>query len=112
MDCWLVAFENVSYKTICEHTIFVLLHRSPSGTLQMHEEAYDKSSLKKTQVFLKWYKYFHDDPCSRLDVFLHAQCFIRYELIPEGHTVDKKIYVEIHHHIRDAMRRKCPEKWK
>jgi hypothetical protein len=34
--------------------------------------------------------YFHDDRCSRLDVFFDAECLIHYELIPEGHNVNKK----------------------
>lgn len=37
------------------------------------------------------------------------QDLIHYELISDGCTVNKEINTEILHHLRDAVRRKCPE---
>ncbi|GBN83666.1 hypothetical protein AVEN_109359-1 [Araneus ventricosus] len=34
-----------------------------------------------------------------------------YEFIPEGQTVNKELYLEILKRLRDAVRRKRPEKW-
>ncbi|GBL81888.1 hypothetical protein AVEN_50488-1 [Araneus ventricosus] len=36
---------------------------------------------------------------------------IHYEFIPEGQTVNKELYLEILKRLRDAIRRKRPEKW-
>ncbi|GBO41267.1 hypothetical protein AVEN_216919-1, partial [Araneus ventricosus] len=35
----------------------------------------------------------------------------RREFIPEGQTVNKELYLEILKRLRDAIRRKLPEKW-
>jgi hypothetical protein len=43
-------------------------------------------------------------------VFFYDQGLICYEFVPEGHVVNKEMYVRIHHHLRDAVRRKHPEK--
>jgi hypothetical protein len=40
-----------------------------------------------------------------------AHGLVLYEFIPEGHPVNKELYVEIFHSLRDAVRRKCPGKW-
>jgi hypothetical protein len=42
-ELWLVAYKNVGYRTTCEH----LLHKSPSETILMPEEAYGKAELKR-----------------------------------------------------------------
>ncbi|KAJ4428902.1 hypothetical protein ANN_25896 [Periplaneta americana] len=46
-----------------------------------------------------------------LEVFFDSQGLIHHEFIPEGHTVTKELYVEILRRLRDAVRRKRPEKW-
>jgi hypothetical protein len=30
----------------------------------------------------------------------------------EGKTVNKEMYIDILHHLRDGVSRKCPEKWR
>jgi Transposase. len=39
-----------------------------------------------------------------------CQGIVYYDFIPEGKTVNK--YTDIIHHLRDAIRRKRPEKWR
>jgi histone-lysine N-methyltransferase SETMAR len=46
-----------------------------------------------------------------LEVFFDYKGLIHYEFIPEGRTVNKELYVEILRRLRDAIRRKRPEKW-
>ncbi|KAJ4438653.1 hypothetical protein ANN_14600 [Periplaneta americana] len=46
-----------------------------------------------------------------LEVFFDSQGLIHHEFIPEGRTVTKELYVEILRRLRDAVRRKRPEKW-
>ncbi|KAJ4441895.1 hypothetical protein ANN_11755 [Periplaneta americana] len=46
-----------------------------------------------------------------LEVFFDSQGLIYHEFIPEGRTVTKELYVEILRRLRDAVRRKRPEKW-
>jgi hypothetical protein len=41
----------------------------------------------------------------------NAQCLIPHNCIPERCTVKKERYVKIPHHLRDAVRKKHPEKW-
>jgi hypothetical protein len=47
--------------------------------------------------------------CSQLQAS-DTQCLVHYKFIPEGHTVNKEIYFEILCHLRNAVRRKHPEK--
>ena len=46
-----------------------------------------------------------------LEVFFDSQGIVHYEFIPEGRTVNKEMYVEILRRLRDAIRRKRPDKW-
>jgi hypothetical protein len=69
---------------------------------------YGKVAMKKAQVY-KSHKCFHCNPCCWLEVFFDAPGLIHYELIPKWHTVNKEMYVEILHCLRDAMRRKHPQ---
>lgn len=46
-----------------------------------------------------------------LEVFFDHKGLIHYEFIPEGQTVNKELYLEILRRLRDAIRRKRPEKW-
>ncbi|GBO02352.1 hypothetical protein AVEN_108878-1 [Araneus ventricosus] len=46
-----------------------------------------------------------------LEVFFDYDSVIHYEFIPEGQTVTKELYLEILKRLRDAIRRKRPEKW-
>ncbi|KAJ4443895.1 hypothetical protein ANN_05682 [Periplaneta americana] len=46
-----------------------------------------------------------------LEVFFDSQGLIHHEFIPEGRTVMKELYVEILRRLREAVRRKRPEKW-
>jgi hypothetical protein len=40
-----------------------------------------------------------------------AQGLVRTELVPEGRTVNKEMYLEIFRRLRDEVRRKCPQIW-
>jgi hypothetical protein len=51
-------------------------------------------ALKKTQVY-KWHERFNDNLHCGLEVFFDAQGLIYYEFIPEGHIVNKEMYVKI-----------------
>ncbi|GBN31020.1 Mariner Mos1 transposase [Araneus ventricosus] len=46
-----------------------------------------------------------------LKVFIDYDSVIHYEFIPEGETVNKELYLEVFKRLRDAIRRKQPEKW-
>lgn len=46
-----------------------------------------------------------------LVVFFDYKGVIHNEFIPDGQTVNKEKYVEILRRLRDAIRRKRPEKW-
>ncbi|GBN15575.1 hypothetical protein AVEN_250483-1 [Araneus ventricosus] len=46
-----------------------------------------------------------------LEIFFDYDSVIHYEFIPEGQTFNKELYLEILRQLRDAMRRKRPEKW-
>ncbi|GBM12893.1 hypothetical protein AVEN_114971-1 [Araneus ventricosus] len=46
-----------------------------------------------------------------LEVFFDYDSVIHYEFIPGGQTVNKELYLEILKRLRDAIRRKGPEKW-
>lgn len=46
-----------------------------------------------------------------LEVFFDTQGLVHYEFIPEGRTVNREMYVDILRRLRDAVRRKRPEKW-
>ncbi|GBL84997.1 Mariner Mos1 transposase [Araneus ventricosus] len=46
-----------------------------------------------------------------LEVFFDYDSVIHYEFIPEGQTVNKELYLGIFKRLRDAIRRKRPEKW-
>ncbi|GBM16163.1 hypothetical protein AVEN_126434-1 [Araneus ventricosus] len=48
---------------------------------------------------------------SDVGVFFDYDSVIHYEFIPEGQTVNKELYLEILKRLRDAIRRKRPEKW-
>jgi hypothetical protein len=39
-----------------------------------------------------------------LTVFFDHKGIVHYEYAPEGHTVNKKYYVEVLHWLRDAVR--------
>ncbi|GBO13735.1 hypothetical protein AVEN_14207-1 [Araneus ventricosus] len=43
--------------------------------------------------------------------FFDYDSVIHYEFISEGQTVNKELYLEILKRLRDAIRRKQPEKW-
>ena len=45
-----------------------------------------------------------------LEVFFDAQALIHYEFLPQDRTVTKESYKEIHRLLRDAVRRKRPDK--
>ncbi|GBM14083.1 hypothetical protein AVEN_209970-1 [Araneus ventricosus] len=64
----------------------VLLEKSPSETLEMLKKAYGNDATRKTAVN-EWHKG------------------------KVGQTVNKELYLEILKRIRDAIRRKRPEKW-
>jgi hypothetical protein len=49
--------------TINEHKILVSLHKSPSETLRVLEEAYGKAAMKKAQVY-GWHKRLRDGRAS------------------------------------------------
>jgi hypothetical protein len=69
-------------------TFCVLLHISPSETLQMLEEVYVKATMKKSQVYW-WHKHGRvsvDDPQAG-----DAHGLAHYKLIPEECTVNKKL---------------------
>jgi len=42
-------------------------------------------------------------------IFLYYQGMVHYEFIPKGKTVSGEVYVDIHHCLRDVVRRKHPE---
>jgi hypothetical protein len=46
-----------------------------------------------------------------LEVIFDAQSIVCYKFIPQGHTVNKKTYVEIPCCLKDAVKRKHLEKW-
>lgn len=46
-----------------------------------------------------------------LEVFFDYKGLIHYEFIPDGKTVNQGLYVDILRRLRDAIRRKRPEKW-
>lgn len=46
-----------------------------------------------------------------LEMFFDYKGLIHYEFIPQGQTVTKELNVEILRLLRDAIRRKHPEKW-
>jgi hypothetical protein len=46
----------------------------------------------------------------KLEVFFDAHGFVQYEFIPQRRTVNKEKYMEIFLRLRDAVRRKYPEK--
>jgi hypothetical protein len=48
MDSWFVTFENTEHANI---NFCVLLHKSPSETLQILEEPYGKGAMKKMQAY-------------------------------------------------------------
>jgi hypothetical protein len=48
-DCWLVVFENVGHKAVCEHNILCF-----AKTLRMLEEPVGKAAMKK------WHQRFHE----------------------------------------------------
>jgi hypothetical protein len=71
----------------------------------MLEEAYGNMEMKKTLVY-RWHKCGHvsvDDRCCWRLKMADAQGLIRYEFIPEGHTVNKEMYIEFFHHFGDAV---------
>jgi hypothetical protein len=47
MDCWFIAFEMLAAGCV-NIKLCVLLHESPSETLQLLEEAYGKVAMKKS----------------------------------------------------------------
>ena len=42
----------------------------------------------------------------RLIFFLYCQGMVHYEFIPEGKTVSGEMFIDIHHCLRDMVRRK------
>lgn len=86
----------------------------------MLKKAYGNSAMKKTAVY-EWHKQnktrkqkFRLDRSRgkvMLEVFFDYRGLIHYEFIPEGRTVNKQLYTEILKRLRDAIRRKRPEKW-
>ena len=44
-------------------------------------------------------------------LFCDCQGTVHYKLIPEGKTVNKEMYIDILHHIRDLVRKKSHKKW-
>jgi len=46
-----------------------------------------------------------------LEVFFDCQGTVHCEFIPEGKTVNKEMYTDILHHLRDMVRKKCPKNW-
>ncbi|GBN31099.1 hypothetical protein AVEN_48528-1 [Araneus ventricosus] len=87
----------------------VLLAKSPSETLEMLKKAYRKDAMKKTAVY-EWHKGKVGTRQSDVGVFFDYDSVIHYEFIPEGQTVNKELYMEILKRLRDAIRRKLPEK--
>jgi hypothetical protein len=48
MDCWLLAFENVDYRTTCEHKLLCFAVQIYFREVGVLEEAYGKVAVKKT----------------------------------------------------------------
>ncbi|KAJ4429679.1 hypothetical protein ANN_21880 [Periplaneta americana] len=95
----------------------VLLHKTPAETLRLLEEAYGEAVMKKTPVYA-WHKRFSGgrDTYAAADQQLQQMKqslsdLIHHAFIPEGRTVTKELYVEILLRLRNAVRRKRPEKW-
>ncbi|GBM34385.1 hypothetical protein AVEN_219081-1 [Araneus ventricosus] len=88
----------------------VLLEKSPSETLEMLKKAYGNDAMKKTAVY-EWHKGKVGTRQNDVGGFFDYDSVIHYGFIPEGQTVNKELYLEILKRLRDAVRRKRPEKW-
>jgi hypothetical protein len=58
-DCGFISNENVGCRKHSNIKFCVLLHKSPSETLQMREKAYGRAAMRKMQVY-EWYKHLND----------------------------------------------------
>jgi len=47
-----------------------------------------------------------------LEVIFDCRGTLHYEFITKGKTVNKVMYINILHHLRHVVRRKCPKKWR
>jgi hypothetical protein len=78
----------------------------------MFEEVYSMAVMKKPQVY-RWHNCGHvsvNDQQRGQWQARDAQDLIHYTFIPERHTVNKEMYVNILHHLSNAVRRKHREK--
>jgi hypothetical protein len=58
-DCWSLPFENIGFRIMYVNITFcVLLHKYPSKTSRMLEEAHGKAAMEKMQVY-KCHERFH-----------------------------------------------------
>ncbi|GBL93422.1 hypothetical protein AVEN_219528-1 [Araneus ventricosus] len=78
----------------------------------MLKRAYGNDAMRKTAVY-EW----HKGKMGKwvrgkvmLEVFFDYDSVIHSEFIPEGQTVNKELYLEILKRLRDAIRRKRPQK--
>jgi len=44
--------------------------------------------------------------------FSDIKGLVRFEFVPQGHTVNQQFYLEVLKQLRDAVRRKRPELWR
>ncbi|GBO02642.1 hypothetical protein AVEN_231878-1 [Araneus ventricosus] len=79
----------------------------------MLKKAYGNDSMEKTAVYvlsLETKTLMRFRLCD-VGVSFDYDSVIHYEFIPEGQTVNEELYLEILKRLRDAIRRKRPEKW-
>ncbi|GBL89255.1 hypothetical protein AVEN_225799-1 [Araneus ventricosus] len=92
----------------------VLLEKSPSETLEMLKKVHGNDGMKKNRLCTSGISVFVKDKSRgkvMSEVFFDYDSVTHYEFIPEGQTVNKELYLEILKRLRDAIRRKRPEKW-
>ena len=44
--------------------------------------------------------------------FLDSESIVHHEYAPDGQTINKEFYLEVLRRLREAVRRKRPEKWR
>jgi hypothetical protein len=79
--------------------VCVKLQKSPSEMFEMLKTVYGESQGQRSQLSNSKIK-------TMLICFFHTGVIINFESVPEGTTVNQKLYVEVLKRITDAMRQR------
>jgi hypothetical protein len=116
-----ITFENMSHRTLCRHNILCFATQISFR---------DTTNAWRNMVRQQWREHnswWHKIGHMSIRTVSNAQGPVCYEFISEWRgwcralsainlfqkdiTVNREIYIEVLHRLRDAVGRKCPEKW-